>query len=246
MTETAATYERRLVGFSDVLGWRSHVEDSLHDAKRLKFLRLMVESWSYHAKNDYSVGYGDLKVSSFSDNAVYSQDTSNPLALLARMAIMQLAAAGGGFWIRGGVTVGKIVHTRDCVFGPALNRAYEIECTVANYPRIVIDSIVIQEFGPLAEFVVEEQGVYFLDPFTPSFLEKMREAPDEAEWMRSLGAKKHMQSVGKYLRDDLSEAAKRREDKEAVKVVWLYMRLAKHFRTTEFSECFPLPDSRAP
>jgi hypothetical protein len=241
--EVLTTYERRLVGFADVLGWREHIIETLENPGRLNFLKGIVESWAYQARSDYSVGYGGLRVSSFSDNVVYSQEVLNPMTLLARMATMQLAAAGGGFWMRGGVTIGKIIHTKDCVFGPALNRAYEIEDTVAVYPRIVIDHNVIEECGSIVDFVVNEDGTYFLDPFTASYLQSMRNAPDGAEFCRPLGSRKHIQSIGTHLRKDISRVVKLGAEKEEAtkKLLWLYFRLATNFHSSEFSEFFPLP-----
>ena len=56
-----------------------------------------------------------------------------------QLGLMQLIAASQGVWVRGGVTVGNILHDDDVVFGPALNRAYELESKVAKFPRIVLD-----------------------------------------------------------------------------------------------------------
>lgn len=44
-----------------------------------------------------------------------------------------------GIFIRGGITVGKLYHRDDVLFGPAMVQAYELESRFANYPRIVVD-----------------------------------------------------------------------------------------------------------
>jgi len=51
-----------------------------------------------------------------------------------------LAAATEGFFLRAGVTVGDIYHDENMVFGPALNRAYQLE-DAGKYPRIVLDEL---------------------------------------------------------------------------------------------------------
>lgn len=48
-----------------------------------------------------------------------------------------------GIFIRGGLTVGKLYHKDDVMFGPAMVQAYELELKFANYPRIVIDPTTI-------------------------------------------------------------------------------------------------------
>jgi hypothetical protein len=51
----------------------------------------------------------------------------------------QAELAHQGIFIRGGLTVGEIHQSNDVIFGPAMVRAYDLESSFANYPRIVID-----------------------------------------------------------------------------------------------------------
>lgn len=55
-----------------------------------------------------------------------------------------------GYLIRGAVTFGEYYGSRDshgsALFGPAIAKSYEIETKLANYPRIVIDPVLIAEF----------------------------------------------------------------------------------------------------
>ena len=44
-----------------------------------------------------------------------------------------------GIFIRGGLTIGDIHQGDDVIFGPAMVRAYDLESSFSNYPRIVID-----------------------------------------------------------------------------------------------------------
>jgi len=48
-----------------------------------------------------------------------------------------------GFIIRGAITIGDLYHDERIVFGPALNQAYEIESTIANYPRVIVDKRIV-------------------------------------------------------------------------------------------------------
>lgn len=229
-------YEERVVSFSDILGWRAHIQQTLVDPERLKWLRATVESWSFHSKKDYSIGYGGLRITSFSDNVVFSQDADEAGTLIARLALMQLMGAGAGFWIRGGVTLGKIIHKPTCVFGPALNRAYELESKTAIVPRIVVDEMLIGNLGSFASLVVFEEGVHFIDPFTPDFFERVRNG--EIQSQRPFGSERSANTISAYLRAEMKKGL---VEKEAKKILWLYLRLARNFKSSPFAKCFPLP-----
>src|SRR5438876_10132066 len=83
---------------------------------------------------------------------------------------MQLMTASMHFLLRGGITVGDICHDDEVVFGPGLNRAYELESKVAVVPRIVVDEEVLR-IGKIKGFHLFEDGVHFLDPFTSHFMQ---------------------------------------------------------------------------
>jgi hypothetical protein len=51
----------------------------------------------------------------------------------------QAELAHQGVFIRGGLTIGDIHQGNDVIFGPAMVRAYDLESSFSNYPRIVID-----------------------------------------------------------------------------------------------------------
>jgi hypothetical protein len=80
--------------------------------------------------------------------------------------------AVSGFWIRGAVTVGLIHHDEHIVFGPALNRAYELESKVAIYPRILIDAPALA-VPPGLDFI-DAGDPPFLDPFKPRFWDRIQ------------------------------------------------------------------------
>lgn len=167
---------------------------------------------------------------------VFSQELQAPKTLLVRMAMMQVVAAGGGFLIRGGISVGKIIHTRNAVFGPALNRAYEIESTMAIFPRIVIDENVLPHLPLIPSLIVQEDGLYFLDPFTPRFLQSVVKYADgmDVSWAQN---EKYIGGIGTHLQNEIR---KHPAEKEAQKLVWLYQRLAKNFKLSIFEKYFPL------
>jgi hypothetical protein len=48
--------------------------------------------------------------------------------------------------IRGGVTLGEVHFDQNTLFGPGVVRAYELESNYANFPRIVVDPVLINQF----------------------------------------------------------------------------------------------------
>jgi hypothetical protein len=75
-----------------------------------------------------------------------------------------------GFYIRGGLTVGSLIHIRNkIVFGPALNRAYELESRYANFPRIILDPNV-PELAINSFCIAQDEEFTFLNPFSYEFI----------------------------------------------------------------------------
>lgn len=167
-------YERRVVIFYDVLGWRNHIALAGDDEQQIGHLRRLILQ---HTRTMALRASLDIRVSTFSDNVVISQpaDPVKTPRLIQQMALFQLGSAMVGFLLRGGITIGSIVHDEEAVFGPGLNRAYELESRIANYPRFVLDGDVFNEFGNLGDLPVLEDGIYFLDPFRTRYLRFIRE-----------------------------------------------------------------------
>ena len=76
-----------------------------------------------------------------------------------------------GLLIRGGITLGYCFSDDFMVWGKALVRAYEIESTIAIYPRIVIDPFADDIFDFLTKSKHKKlicrdfDGLYFIDIF---------------------------------------------------------------------------------
>ena len=171
--ERNAAYERKVVIFYDVLGWRNHIKAARDNETAIGDLRRLVLRYSRSLPLRTHL---NLRVSTFSDNVVISQDVSEttPPLLITLIAFLQIAGGLSGFLLRGGVTIGQIIHDQECVFGPALNRAYELEKHCAKYPRIVLDRKAADELGNLGDLPVLEDGVLFLDPFRTGFVHHMQ------------------------------------------------------------------------
>jgi hypothetical protein len=90
---------------------------------------------------------------------------------------LQRALLSVGIRSRGGIACGRLLHKRDLVMGEGLIKAYRLESKLANYPRTVIDSELINVLlsDPIPEKIVllreriahlirvDSDGEYFVD-----------------------------------------------------------------------------------
>lgn len=154
-------YERAIVTFIDVLGFRSLLT-TRHAGEISEILQLL---------RDYTRGDGHeeprprssdeirLYSQSFSDSVsdavvrvrtTETQSQDGPFLFeLINLMHAQIECLNRGILIRGGLTIGQVhigLNGEGPVFGPAMVRAYEIEQSEAIYPRIMIDESAIEEF----------------------------------------------------------------------------------------------------
>ena len=165
-------YERRLVAYFDVLGWRADIEQAGDHPRRLGRLAFVVRALSALAVPSEGRHAG-ARLSSFSDNVVFSIPYEREQAVwtLRNIAVIQLGLATVGFWLRGGVTVGSLYHDERIVFGPALVRAAAIEEREAINAVIMLDKV--DELVMIREpFVAVEADRCFLDPYSPAFADE--------------------------------------------------------------------------
>ena len=87
------------------------------------------------------------QISVFSDSIVISYDANTPGAgfyILMDVVYICNDLLSMGFPVRGGITIGSLIHKENICFGPAMNRAYLLESKCAVYPRILVDPPVIE------------------------------------------------------------------------------------------------------
>lgn len=114
----------------------------------------MISAAEHHGDNivDAMDSHFDLVVTQFSDSFVISAPANNPsscnLLLKALRLINVQFFFGLGMLMRGGMSVGKLVHKRGgALFGPAMNEAYAIESKSAVYPRVVVSDQVFDFYN---------------------------------------------------------------------------------------------------
>jgi hypothetical protein len=157
------TYEERYCLFLDILGFQSHVNETVRPQKGSK--NIMTFSKLKAALNQISEGvhYRDSvvvsgtlrstsrKVTQFSDSVIVSYLKNEPhstgvTSILMDVHNLQLVLAQRGILLRGAITSGALHHDKELVFGPALNEAVALE-RLANYPRVILDGEILDEAG---------------------------------------------------------------------------------------------------
>lgn len=182
-------YEKRIVLYLDILGFKSAIDKSIEDYGILKSIHKVLNNiYSDRVKNYHGplegASYG-MHVSVFSDNIVMSipYETENFFYDFIRSTYWLVnEILWDGFLARGAITIGDLYHDDKIIFGPALNEAYQMESELSIYPRVIISKqifmvgmeniskIKVEEVVKSFEQIlpVDNDGFYFLNYFTKS------------------------------------------------------------------------------
>lgn len=218
-------YEQRIICFFDILGWKEHVKkagDNPEEIEKLAFLPKLLNSDEVKAMNSSS-----SRLTSFSDCAVVSflVEEVDFKTFVGGLSQVFLGAAVNGFFLRAGVTIGNVCHKENMVFGPALNRAYELEST-GGFPRIIIDKQV-PELACL-DFLNEENGGLFVDPFEFALL---NEVADRADTLFALSRTEFLLSQAISLLtepvENIDKKTKPKSPSPLEKLSWLHFRIRR-------------------
>lgn len=169
------TYERRLIVFFDILGWKEHIRKAGSDTARITELNFILNMFSVFERHRGEEALPGAQISTFSDNIAVSIPYSSEFlgSMVNAMARVQLGLALAGFLVRGAISIGDLVHTQSAVFGPALVRAYELESQRAVYPRVLLDPDCEELQGLRGPLLRMEEDLLFIDPFEPALLEEL-------------------------------------------------------------------------
>lgn len=157
-------YQNRFVIFIDILGFKEKIITTINDkgddvpesikriSSAMKLTPLLFDDIDEVDKS--------RKVTQFSDSIVVSfeiEELDDLFLAIANTRLLILELVYKGFLCRGGIALGKLIHTKESIFGPALVEAYELESKAAIYPRVIVN-----ENSLLNAFVVyiEKKKVY--------------------------------------------------------------------------------------
>jgi hypothetical protein len=166
-------YPERFCAFIDILGFRALVAWLGKDTGAVESLREILKE-VHNPKipglaDPASVGYRTQSIS----DAVAISTIPTPeglLMLFGSLNQLTFSLLQEGYFVRGAIVRGRLYHDDAIIFGEALIRAYDLETTVAKYPRIVVHSQVIAGLptGVLGEsckgnVLASEDGPFYLN-----------------------------------------------------------------------------------
>lgn len=172
MTSTSLTYEKRLIAFIDILGFKDIVKQSEKDPSKIELIYSVLEylkdwektekwdlkfveieeSAQYKGVNNFDLR-GKTNTTSFSDSIVVSVKVDDNVNEMVSTLIVNLAYIGTvllekGILFRGGLTIGNIIHIDNgTVFGQGLIDAFMLETRSAKYPRIILSDKLLKELN---------------------------------------------------------------------------------------------------
>lgn len=204
----SATYRPAVVTFIDILGFRNIVEK-----RSPQEIKKIISAVQRHAgSDDYKSNDKEVNFTRsifFSDSVVRVRpfdaeyNEGSLFFELIDLVHAQAELANLKVFIRGGLTVGNIFIEGQTLFGPAMVRAYELESSYANYPRIVIDPLAVSAFlsDPRLrkqDHTIEEErgyikslvkrgadGLYYLN-YLEAFRGEMDDPEEYPEFLRRL------------------------------------------------------------
>jgi len=145
-------YENRIVCFLDILGFQELINNTIHKngtdntdkienlIEALTNIRYFVQpSEEYEEKTS-------KQITQFSDCIVFSfliSEESGVFYALLEIQWILMNLVFKKILCRGGIAIGKLIHTEKYLFGPALIDAYHYESKCANYPRVIVPEEII-------------------------------------------------------------------------------------------------------
>ena len=209
-------YDQRIVAFIDILGFKSLLDETIDKEGNdnedkidavISAYQAIRSVWELDEKSKYldTKPSGSKQVSIFSDAIVVSFKIDEPsevfyTLLEIKWLIMRLLSRQ--ILCRGGVAIGKFIHSDKYLFGPALVEAYTLESKAAMYPRIILDRSVVDvgaknsamnhSFSEEKEYVQslleqDSDGMYYIDYFFKAQSELDDPEYDFPDYINNLG-----------------------------------------------------------
>lgn len=177
--EQKIKYNRRIIIFFDILGFKDLIDNNLYNPELVNRILETAYLASEQPYNCQIINFSDTIIQIFelkynlddSEDEDFTYYINNLLDAVQRVQMQLLVKYG--VVIRGSIVLGEIYYNRqsNTIFGPALNRAAELE-KLADTPRVIIDSTIINNLkytesteSVFFNFSKDEDGYYYANPF---------------------------------------------------------------------------------
>lgn len=171
-------YEDKVVCFLDILGFKGIIHETQNNDIKLKqvqdALKFLENYKAETDKHNTQIKNKDKRITQFSDSLILSFSIHHEgefIGTIWEILYIIVNLIKHGYLVRGGVTYGKIIHTKNLVFGPAFIEAYELE-SHASTPRVILSSnllnqILSDEVRYTQNYLLSEDcdGYFYIDYF---------------------------------------------------------------------------------
>lgn len=176
MINSSCDLDYAVVAFVDILGFSDMVRSDCENKNgSLKFFEIL-KNINFETKE-----ITGCNITQFSDSVIFSLPLAeeNYEKMIQILSEYQYKLLCNSIICRGAMAYGKHYTENDFMFSQALIEAYQLECTEAKYPRIIISPNLKDLFEPKCEYVPgvikEKDGYYFINYFAGKEKEKLRE-----------------------------------------------------------------------
>jgi len=192
-------YSPHLITYIDILGFRELVEEKspnfISRAIRRVIQTTAPDELIRKRNRENYVNFSDLIVHTVPIFSSANKKFPDGLVFweINHLALAQIRLIDEGLLLRGAVTIGMLERTYGVLFGPGIISAYELEREQAQFPRIVVDSDLIEalkttpllrahpykeEMEYISKFIKrDDDGVIFID-YLGGMQDEVREPED--------------------------------------------------------------------
>ncbi len=162
-----------IVAFVDILGFSEMVKSDCENKNgNLKFFKVLREL------NDKAKSIAECSIKQFSDSIVFTSPLSpdNYKKMIGVLSDYQYELICQSIVCRGAISYGKHYEENEFMFSQALIEAYQLECTEAKYPRIIISNNLRDYYDEhqIEGIIRERDALFFVDYFRGRDKEKLR------------------------------------------------------------------------
>ncbi|RXQ87286.1 hypothetical protein EO244_16540 [Ancylomarina salipaludis] len=237
-------YENRVTAYIDILGFKDILantvgkkdEDNPEKINEIfSAYKAIRDVWDLDEKETTfrkSIPRNSKQITTFSDCVVISfqaNEKSEIFYTLLEIKWMIMRLIYRGILCRGAITYGKLIHTDQVLFGPALAEAYILESKAALYPRVILHRDIIELAGQFRsshhtseeeqEYVEgllekDSDGMYYVDYFA-----KAQSELDDPQY----GFPDYIDKIGNTIRKGLMSTS-RNIYKSDIKVKYRWMK----------------------
>ena len=169
MDKSRKKTKQYLVCYLDILGGTKLIQNDIEN-KYLNEISELYETAIQQCRVRH-IYHKERKVKIFSDNIVIAQEYADDMkfvqSFLQLIHLLQWLFLGRKILLRGGITLGDLFIDDTFVWGAALLAAYNIESSIALYPRVIIDDSLLKRLPRecISQLYTYSDALPFVDYF---------------------------------------------------------------------------------